>query len=111
MNELHGFILHAHTRPEKSAEFEALFSSYVAQSRSEPGCIEYHTLRDQHDPALFIFFEIWGSKADLDAHSAQPHMAAFFERRMDYLVRDFEIRRIDMLSPSLAGAAPATPSR
>ncbi|MBA1231909.1 antibiotic biosynthesis monooxygenase [Pseudomonas viridiflava] len=111
MSEQHGFILHAHTRPEKSAEFEALFSSYVAQSRSEPGCIEYHMLRDQEDPTLFIFFEIWASKEDLDVHSAQPHMVAFAKKRMDYLVSDFEIRRIDMLSPSSASAAPASPSR
>ncbi|SHN26857.1 Quinol monooxygenase YgiN [Pseudomonas asturiensis] len=111
MTDLHGFILHAHTRPEKSAEFEALFSSYVAQSRSEPGCIEYHMLRDQQDPTLFIFFEIWASKEDLDVHSAQPHMTKFFEHRMDYLVREFDVRRIDMLSPSSANAGPAAPSR
>lgn len=107
----YGFILHAHTRPEKSAEFEALFSSYAAQSRSEPGCIEYHMLRDQQDPTLFIFFEVWASKEDLDVHSAQPHMTALHEKRFEYLVSDFQIRRIDMLSPSSASAAPAAPSR
>ncbi|MBV1815550.1 putative quinol monooxygenase [Pseudomonas viridiflava] len=111
MSEQYGFILHAHTRPEKSAEFEALFNSYVAQSRSEPGCIEYHMLRDQQDPALFIFFEVWASKEDLDVHSAQPHMKAFAEKRFEYLVSDFDIRRIDLLSPSPASAAPVAPSR
>ena len=111
MSDQYGFILHAHTRPEKSAEFEALFSSYVAQSRSEPGCIEYHMLRDQQDPALFIFFEVWASKEDLDVHSAQPHMKAFAEKRFEYLVSDFDIRRIDLLSPSPASAAPVAPSR
>ncbi|MCD5997116.1 antibiotic biosynthesis monooxygenase [Pseudomonas sp. CDFA 602] len=110
MNNLHGFILHAQTRPEKSAEFEALFSDYVAASRSEPGCIEYHMLRDQQDPTLFIFFEIWASKAHLDVHSNLPHMTQFFENRMEYLTRDFDIRRIDMVSPPSAGAAPAAPS-
>jgi quinol monooxygenase YgiN len=102
MSELHGFILHAQTKPEKAAEFEALFSSYVAASRSEDGCIEYHMLRDQQDPTLFILYEIWQSTAHLDVHSALPHMASFFERRMDYLVRDFDIRRVDMISPSSA---------
>lgn len=111
MSQPHAFILHAHTRPEKSAEFEALFSSYVAASRSEPGCIEYHMLRDWQDPTLFIFYEVWASQADLDVHSALPHMVKFFENRMDYLVRDFEIRRIDMISPSSANAGPAHPSR
>ncbi len=52
MSDLHGFILHAQTKPEKAAEFEALFSSYVSASRSEDGCIEYHMLRDQQDLAI-----------------------------------------------------------
>jgi quinol monooxygenase YgiN len=100
MSEQYGFILHAHTKPEKSEAFQALFSSYVEPSRKEAGCIEYHMLRDREDPTLFIFYEIWQTKAHLDVHSALPHMASFFEQRMDYLQRDFEIRMIDMLSPS-----------
>ena len=39
---------------------------------------------------------------DRDVHSALPHMTAFFEKRMDYLERDFDIQMIDMLSASSA---------
>ena len=102
MSLLYGFILHAKTRPERAEAFEALFRAYVEPSRAEPGCIEYHMLRDLEDPTLFIFYEIWQSRAHLDVHSALPHMAQFFEQRMTYLERDFEIRRIEMLSPSSA---------
>ncbi|VVO92140.1 hypothetical protein PS874_02238 [Pseudomonas fluorescens] len=102
MSEIQGFILHAKTRPGKSAAFEALFSGYVQASRAEPGCIEYHMLRDKQDPTLFIFYEIWQSQAHLDVHSNLPHMKQFLEQRMEYLERDFEIRAIDMLSPSSA---------
>ena len=49
MSERLGFILHAKTRPEKSDAFEAFFSGYVEASRAEPGCIEYHMLRDKED--------------------------------------------------------------
>ena len=102
MSERHGFILHAKTRPEKAEAFEALFRAYVEPSRAEPGCIEYHMLRDQEDPTLFIFYEIWESQAHLDVHSSLPHMREFFDNRMTYLERDFDIRRIDMLSASSA---------
>ena len=74
----------------------------VEASRAEPGCIEYHMLRDKQDPTLFIFYEIWASQAHLDVHSALPHMKAFFAKRMEYLERDFDIRPIDMLSESSA---------
>lgn len=102
MSQPYGFILHAKTRPEKAEAFETLFRAYVEPSRQEDGCIEYHMLRDQADPTLFIFYEIWQSKAHLDVHSALPHMRAFHEQRMAFLERDFDIRLIDMLSPSSA---------
>jgi len=102
MSDIQGFILHAKTRPEKSDAFEAFFSGYVEASRAEPGCIEYHMLRDKQDPSLFIFFEIWQSQAHLDVHSNLPHMKQFLAQRDEYLERDFEIRAIEMLSPSSA---------
>jgi len=102
MTEQYAFILKAKTRPEKAEAFERLFRAYVEPSRQEPGCIEYHMLRDQQDPSLFVFYEVWASKADLDVHSDLPHMREFFEQRMDYLERDFDIQLIEMLSPSSA---------
>ena len=102
MSPLYGFILHAKTRPERAEAFETLFRAYVEPSLAEPGCIEYHMLPHLEDPSLFIFYEVWQSRAHLDVHSALPHMAQFFEQRMEYLERDFEIRRIDMLSPPSA---------
>ncbi|OLS64736.1 putative quinol monooxygenase [Pseudomonas putida] len=102
MSEPYGFILKAKTRPEQAEAFEKLFRAYVEPSRAEPGCIEYHMLRDKEDPSLFVFYEIWASKAALDVHSALPHMTEFFERRMDYLERDFDIQLIEMLSESSA---------
>ena len=102
MSEQYGFILKAKARPEKAEAFEALFRAYVEPSRAEPGCIEYHMLRDKEDPSLFVFYEIWASKDALDVHSALPHMKDFAEKRMEYLERDFDIQLIDMLSGSSA---------
>ncbi|MFJ2538670.1 putative quinol monooxygenase [Pseudomonas sp. NPDC087614] len=102
MSERRGFILHAKTRPEKAEAFETLFRAYVEPSRAEPGCIEYHMLRDIEDPTLFIFYEVWESQAHLDVHSTLPHMKTFYAERMDYLERDFDIRLIDMLSEASA---------
>lgn len=59
-------------------------------------------LRDKADLSLFVFYEVWADKAALDVHSALPHMVAFFEKRMDYLEREFDIQLIDMLSASSA---------
>lgn len=106
-----GFILHAHVKPEKAEAIETLFRAYVEPSRAEPGCVEYHMLRDAQDPNLFIFFEVWASAEAFAAHTALPHMQRFHEQRMDYLSQDFVIRPIEMLSQaSAAAAAPARTS-
>jgi len=102
MNEQYGFILKAKTQPHMADAFRTLFLGYVQASRSEPGCVEYHMLRDLEDPTLFVFYEIWASKAALDVHSGLPHMAAFFAQRMEYLEVDVDIQRVEMLSPSSA---------
>lgn len=102
---MHAFILHAHTRPEQAEAFEKLFRAYVEPSRAEPGCIEYHMLRDAQAPTLFIFYEVWASPEALAEHTALPHMREFHNQRMDYLRRDFEIREIEMLSPASTARA------
>lgn len=96
---MHAFILHAHTKPEQGEAFERLFRAYVEPSRAEPGCIEYHMLRDAQDSTLFIFYEVWASLEAFALHVGLPHMREFHERRMDYLRRDFEVRQIEVLSP------------
>ena len=63
-------------------------------------------LRDASDPTLFIFFEVWQSREHLVVHNALAHMRDFHERRMDYLSRDFQIRELEMLSPSSAALSP-----
>ncbi|MCP8464935.1 antibiotic biosynthesis monooxygenase [Pseudomonas sp. ZM23] len=97
---MYAFILQAHTRPEKAADFERLFRAYLAPSRTEDGCVQYHMLRDVTDPTLFTFFEVWQSREHLAVHSALPHMREFHQRRMDYLRRDFDIRQVEVMQPA-----------
>ncbi|MFB7875299.1 putative quinol monooxygenase [Nocardia sp. NPDC056064] len=89
----------AHPKPQRRADLQELLLSFVAPTRAEEGCLEYHFHVDSENPAVFVFYEVWRSKDDLDRHLALPHMREFWESRMDYLARDLEIRWIDMLSP------------
>ncbi|WP_313740395.1 putative quinol monooxygenase [Pseudomonas sp.] len=100
MTQQHAFILKAKTHPERADAFERLFRAYVEPSRREPGCIEYHMLRDLEDPSLFIFFEVWASEHDFNTHMALPHMRTFVEQRAEYLEGEFDVQRIEMLSPA-----------
>ncbi|MGR7003311.1 putative quinol monooxygenase [Yinghuangia aomiensis] len=89
----------ARPKPERAAELKELLLSFVAPTREEQGCLEYHFHEDRAEPGVFVFYEAWRSQADLDAHLALPHMRAFWERRMEYLASDLEIRFLEMHSP------------
>jgi quinol monooxygenase YgiN len=47
------------------------------ESRKEPGCHTYAFSVDVSDPSMVRISEVWESMADLQAHFATPHMAAF----------------------------------
>lgn len=69
-------IAEATTRPEAADEVAGLLATTAAASRSDAGCLDYRFYRDTEDPTHFASVETWESRADLDAHMAQPHTQA-----------------------------------
>ena len=49
----------------------------IAETRKEPGCLDYAFSRDLVDPDVMRISERWVDDAALAAHFASPHMAAF----------------------------------
>lgn len=88
----------AHPKPERAAELLELLLSFVAPTRAEEGALEYHVHESADDPNIFVFYEAWRTREDLDRHLDLPHMRDFWERRMDYLERDLDIRLLSMQS-------------
>ena len=61
----------------------------VAPTRAEPGCITYDLHESQADPAEFMFYEVWKSPADLEAHFETPHMKAM--KKIDHEIIEGEM--------------------
>lgn len=57
------------------AELEKL----VPITRAEEGCIQYDLQSDNDDPAHFMFYENWESRALWQTHMNAPHLAAYME--------------------------------
>jgi len=89
-------IAYLHGKPEKRAELLAVLREFVAPTRAEPGCVEYHLHVGSDDPNLFVFYENWRTRKDLDEHLERPLLKAFFARRMDLLEQDVDLRFIAM---------------
>ncbi|HYQ59895.1 MAG TPA: putative quinol monooxygenase [Desulfatiglandales bacterium] len=52
----------------------------VGPTRSETGCINYDLHQSTENESLFMFYENWASKKDLDEHARTPHMKAHLQK-------------------------------
>ena len=91
-------IAYLHAKPERREELLKILLSLVKPSREETACIDYHLHVSNDDPNLFIFYENWRSREELDQHLQTPILTNFWARRLDLLEKDVEIRFITMLS-------------
>jgi len=85
-------------KDETREEVRRILAAQVTPTRAESACINYDFHVDANDPNVFMFYENWRSKADLDAHLEAPHLQPLFSRLDELLARPVEIKFYEMLS-------------
>src|SRR5512136_550854 len=55
-------------------------AALVGPTRSEKGCIRYDLHQSVENKSLFMFYENWASKKDLDEHVHTPQMKAHMQK-------------------------------
>lgn len=70
----------------------------VGPTRSEAACINYDLHQSLEDKSLFMLYENWKSKGDLDAHLAMPYLQKFIGIAEDILSEPIEITVLEMIS-------------
>ena len=102
-------IAYLHAKPEKRDELLKVLHSFVKPSRAEPACVDYHLHVSNDDPNLFVFYENWRTRKELDEHPQTPILNSFWSRRFDLLQKDVDIQFITMLTDpdkiSIAGTS------
>jgi quinol monooxygenase YgiN len=63
--------------PERLDAFRPHMLAMLEASRAEAGCLIYSYAEDVAEPGLIRVFEAWRDQTALDAHFAQPHLAAW----------------------------------
>jgi quinol monooxygenase YgiN len=59
-------------KPGQEAELRELLRGMLAPTHAEDGC-EFYELYESHEPGRFYFYELWTTKAHLNAHCETPH--------------------------------------
>jgi quinol monooxygenase YgiN len=63
-------------KPGRSEELGKRLMTLIEPTRKEAGCINYDLHRSNDDADVWMFYENWRSKAELDAHVQTPHLQA-----------------------------------
>ena len=69
-------VAHVHAEPGQEDALFAALKALVAPTLAEAGCTCYDLHRDDTDPAHFMFYETWDTRAHWMAHMEAPHLVA-----------------------------------
>ena len=70
-------VAHVHADAEKIDLVRTELEKLIPITRAEKGCIQYALHQDNNDPAQFVFYENWRSRALWQRHISAPHLAAY----------------------------------
>jgi quinol monooxygenase YgiN len=85
------------SKPGMEENVREKLMSLVAPTRAEAGCINYDLHRSMDDGSLFLFYENWASKDDLDKHLEMPYLKAWREEAKDFCAAPTEITLWEMI--------------
>ncbi len=76
----HVVIAELEPRPERREEFVALATAFAGECLArETGCRQFQVVSLSAAPHALLFFEVYDSEADFEAHGRSSHLARFKE--------------------------------
>lgn len=78
--DAYAVVAEVRAKPGLEDQLRQLTLPLVAQVRNEPNNLLYFLHEDREVPGRFVFYEIFASQADFEAHNATPHVQAWFAR-------------------------------
>lgn len=91
-------------KPGKERELREATLPLVAKVRAERNNLLYFLQEDRNNPGHFVFYEIFASKADFDAHNATPHVQAWFARLPELAEGGVKVMHLQVLGNRTAGS-------
>ena len=79
-NGAYAVVAEVRAKQGKEKELRDITLPLVEKVRNEPNNLLYFLHEDRESPGHFIFYEIFATKADFEAHNATPHVQAWFAK-------------------------------
>ena len=90
-------VAEVRAKPGKEQELRQVTLPLVSQVRAEPNNLVYFLHEDLETPGHFIFYEIFASQADFEAHNATPHVQMWFKKLPELADGDVKVLRMEIL--------------
>lgn len=96
-------VAEVRAKPGKERELREATLPLVAQVRGEPNNLLYFLHEDREAPGHFIFYEIFASQPDFNAHNATPHVQAWFALLPELSDGSVKVTRMKLLGSQNSG--------
>jgi quinol monooxygenase YgiN len=90
-------VANIHAKPDQADVVKTALEKLVPVTRAEEGCVRYDLHCDNSNPAHFMFYETWESRALWQAHMNAPHLAAYLEATQGAVV-DFTLNEMTQIA-------------
>lgn len=89
-------------RPGKEQELRQATLPLVEAVRREPNNLLYFLHEDRETPGHFVFYEVFATQADFEAHNATPHVQAWFKKLPELADGGVKVIRMGILGNTAA---------
>lgn len=96
---MYAVVVRLEARPEKVDALIALASHNAAETRKEPGNLQFDLLRSPENPLKFALVEIYRDEAALKEHQKTAHYARWRAEIADLLSSPRASEKFDVLTP------------
>jgi quinol monooxygenase YgiN len=90
-------VAEVRAKPGKEKALREVTMPLVEKVRAEPNNLLYFLHEDREAPGHFVFYEIFASKADFEAHNATPHVQAWFAKLPELAEGGVKVVRMEIL--------------
>ena len=89
-------VAEVRAKPGMEDALRAVTLPLVVQVRNEPNNLLYFLHEDRESPGHFVFYEIFASRADFEAHNATPHVQAWFAKLPELAAGGVQVMRLEL---------------
>lgn len=102
-NGAYSVVAEVRAKPGKEAELRVATLPLVEKVRNEPNNLLYFLHEDREAPGHFIFYEIFATQADFEAHNKTPHVQEWFKKLPELADGDVKVIRMEILGNKTGG--------